>query len=61
MDWLEQLFGLNPDGGDGSVETMIVAAVVVVGVAVAGLVSPRVRALGMSALNFITRRSKTAR
>ena len=61
MDWLEQLFGLNPDGGDGSVETMIVVAVVVVGVTVAGLVSKRVRALGMSALNLITRRSKTAR
>ena len=61
MDWLEQLFGLNPDGGDGSVETMIVVAVIVGGVTVAGLVSKRVRALGLSALHLITSRSKSAR
>jgi len=33
MDWLEKLFGLNLDGGDGSAETMVVigCAIVVVG------------------------------
>ena len=61
MDWIEQLFGLNPDGGDGSIETAIVVAVVVVGVTVVGLVSRRVRALGVAALNAIMRRSKPVR
>ena len=61
MDWLEQWFGLNPDGGDGSIETAIVVAVVVLGVTLAGLVSKRLLGLGMSALNRITRRPKPAR
>jgi len=26
MDWIEQLLGLSPDGGDGSVEALIVFA-----------------------------------
>ena len=25
MDWVEQIFGINPDGGDGSLEAVIVA------------------------------------
>jgi len=29
MDWLEQWFGLNPDGGSGSVEAVILVTVVV--------------------------------
>jgi hypothetical protein len=61
MDWIEQLFGLNPDGGDGSIEAAIVIAVVVGGVTVVGLVSRRVRALGVAALNTIMRRSKPVR
>ena len=61
MDWLEQWFGLNPDGGDGSIETAIVAAVIVIGLTIASLVSRRLRALGLSALHRIARRSKTAR
>jgi hypothetical protein len=32
MDWIEQLFGISPDGGDGTTEAMIV---VVVGIAIA--------------------------
>jgi hypothetical protein len=31
VDWIEQWFGLNPDQGNGSVETMMVVAVVVGG------------------------------
>jgi hypothetical protein len=23
MDWIEQLFGLSPDGGDGSIKALI--------------------------------------
>ena len=26
MDWIEQLLGFSPDGGDGSTEAIIVAA-----------------------------------
>jgi len=39
MDWIEQLFGLSPDGGDGTAEAMIVAAV---SVAVAIVIYARV-------------------
>lgn len=34
MDWLERLFGLNLDGGDGTAEAMIVLTCVIVGAAV---------------------------
>jgi hypothetical protein len=26
MDWIEQLFGFSPDGGDGTTEALIVVA-----------------------------------
>jgi hypothetical protein len=44
MDWIEQLFGVSPDGGDGTTEFMIVfAACVVIGIVIyAG--GPRVKA-----------------
>jgi len=61
MDWLEQLFGLNPDGGDGSIEALIVVAVVVIVLAIAFTVSERLRAIGISAVARLTRRSKTVR
>jgi hypothetical protein len=44
MDWLEQLFGLNPDGGDGSMEALITAAAVLVVVTVVTVGVPRLRA-----------------
>ena len=33
MDWLERLFGLNLDGGDGTAEAMIVLTCIIVGAA----------------------------
>jgi hypothetical protein len=30
MDWIEKLFGISPDGGDGSTEMLIVAVAVVI-------------------------------
>lgn len=35
MDFIEQLFGIAPDGGDGSLELLYVAAIVVAMAAVA--------------------------
>jgi hypothetical protein len=43
MDWIEKLFGLSPDNGDGSLEAAIVA---VCGFAVLAIIlaTPRARA-----------------
>ena len=30
MDWIEQIFGISPDGGDGSTEMLYVVAAVAV-------------------------------
>jgi hypothetical protein len=35
MDWMEQLFGLNPDGGDGTFEAMVVGSLIIVAVVTA--------------------------
>jgi hypothetical protein len=48
MDWIEQLLGLSPDGGDGSTELMWLLAFVIIVVAFAWR-----RGL----LAFLTRRS----
>ena len=61
MDWIEQWFGLNPDGGDGSIEAAIVVAVVLVVATIALAVSKRLRAYAIVALHRVTGRSKTAR
>jgi hypothetical protein len=44
MDWIERLFGVSPDGGDGTTEAAIVFAVVIVLVAVIATSVPSVRA-----------------
>ncbi len=30
MDWIESLFGISPDGGDGSTEMLYIVAVVAI-------------------------------
>jgi len=40
MDWIEQLFGIDPDMGSGSLEMLIAGAVVLV---VVGVVAARAR------------------
>ncbi len=44
MDWIEQLFGLSPDGGDGTTETLVVFVCCLVLEAVIYAVSPKTRA-----------------
>lgn len=43
VNWIEQLFGIDPDFGSGSLEMLIAGAVVLV---VAGLVVSRRRSVG---------------
>ena len=38
MDWIEQIFGIDPDMGSGSLEMLIAGAVVLV---VAGVIASR--------------------
>jgi hypothetical protein len=35
MDFIERLFGISPDGGDGSIEVLIIGIVVLLAVAAA--------------------------
>jgi hypothetical protein len=44
MDGIEKLFGISPDGGDGTMEGAIVFACVLVAGAVLMIGSPRLRA-----------------
>ena len=44
MDFIERRFGVSPDGGDGTAELMIVAAIVIVLAGVAAARMPRLRA-----------------
>ena len=44
MDWIETLFGISPDGGDGTTEAAIVFACVLVAGAAIMIRSPNLRA-----------------
>ena len=53
MDWIERIFGISPDGGDGTTEALfIVAAIAIAALAIAG--TPHFRAC---ARRFLTRRT----
>ena len=54
MDWIEQLFGFSPDGGDGSAEVLIVLACCI---ALAGVIAWRVPALRDGARRLFRRRA----
>ena len=43
MDWIEKLIGISPDGGDGSLELLILLGVIALGVALGLLVVRRSR------------------
>jgi hypothetical protein len=53
MDWIERIFGISPDGGDGSTEALIVVAAIVIA-AIVIAVTPRFRAFSS---RFLTRSS----
>jgi len=43
MDWIEKIFGISPDGGDGTTEALfVIAAIVIAALVIAG--TPRFRA-----------------
>jgi hypothetical protein len=44
MDWIEQLFGLNPDHGNGSVEVLILGALAALTLSGIAVAVPAVRA-----------------
>ena len=44
MDFIEKLFGISPDGGDGTTEFMFIAAAVAVALAVGAVAMRRRRA-----------------
>jgi len=61
MDWIEQWFGFVPDGGDGSIEALIIGLIVTVLILVAGLMTERGRAVFRSvAAKFVGTRGKAS-
>jgi len=61
MDWLEQWFGMNPDGGSGMVEAEILVAVAVAVVAGVLVSSPKARAFVEAAFRKVTSAARTRR
>jgi hypothetical protein len=43
MDWIEQIFGFSPDGGDGSTEALIVVACTIALATLIVAFSPKLR------------------
>jgi len=51
MDWMEKLFGLSPDGGDGSFELAVAVALIMVAATVSVVWLRRARASRSGDLN----------
>jgi hypothetical protein len=49
MDWIEQLWGVSPDGGDGSFERLVTIGAIVVLAAVGGWAMRRRQAVRVDA------------
>jgi hypothetical protein len=65
VDWIEQWFGLNPDGGDGSLEALAVVGVIFVAAGIVTMVNRRLRGRVLEALDrlndaFSRRRGRSA-
>jgi hypothetical protein len=61
MDWIEQWFGFLPDGGDGSIEALIIGLIVTVLLLVVVLMTEGGRAVFRSvAARFVGTRGKTS-
>jgi hypothetical protein len=57
MDWIEKIFGWNPDNGDGSFEAIIVAVCCFVVLALIFATAPKARAYARRLLGSLTARS----
>lgn len=56
MDWIEKIFGISPDNGDGSTEAMIVTVACLIVSAIVVAASPKLRARALRHLdNVVTR------
>lgn len=56
MDWIEKIFGIAPDNGDGSAEAMIVAAALVIASILVVAASPALRAYAFRHLDNVVGR-----
>jgi hypothetical protein len=57
MDWIEKIFGMSPDNGDGSTEVMIVAISCLIVVAIIAAV-PKFREQAKRHLGNLVNRSR---
>jgi hypothetical protein len=57
MDWIERWFGVAPDNGDGSLETLILLCAIVASIAAFAYFHPRTRAYLASLVEHARQRS----
>jgi hypothetical protein len=53
MDWIERWFGISPDNGDGTVEWLIIVAIVMIGVGALTLAFPQWRQMLLRLCNVL--------
>jgi hypothetical protein len=56
MDWIEKIFGISPDNGDGSTEVMIVTITCLIVSAIVMVASPKLRADALRHLDNVATR-----